>query len=115
MSTPNGNTSWTFLSNHAHVLICLARDPDARLRDLAVAVGLTERAIHRIVTELEAAGGITRTREGRRTHYELNLSMKLRHPLETDRTVGSLLRMVLSPSEAKRVGLRPTRTQPGRA
>ena len=97
--------SWTFLSNHAHVLVCLARDPDMRLREIAGHVGLTERAVHRIVTELEEAGVIERFREGRRSHYEIEATAALRHPLETGRTVGSLLRMVLDPSEARRLGL----------
>lgn len=83
--------SWTFLSNHAHVLVCLARDPDVRLREVAVAVGITERAVFKIVTELEAAGVIRRSREGRRNHYDINRSAKLRHPLEAARSVGSLL------------------------
>jgi len=90
---------WTFLSNHAHVLVCLARDSDARLRDVAEQVGLTERAVHRIVTELEHAGVITRIREGRRNHYELDFSISLRHALEANRTVGSLLELLLEPGE----------------
>ncbi|TPV94384.1 MAG: winged helix-turn-helix transcriptional regulator [Myxococcales bacterium FL481] len=98
--------SWTFLSNHAHVLLCLARDPDMRLRDVADAVGITERATHRIVTELEAVGVIERIREGRRNHYEVDSSIALRHPLEADRTVGSLLESLLEPADARRLGLR---------
>ncbi|MEX1364061.1 MAG: winged helix-turn-helix domain-containing protein [Nannocystaceae bacterium] len=98
---------WTFLSNHAHVLVCLARDADARLRDVADLVGITERAVHRIITELEEAGVITRQREGRRNHYEINSSASLRHPMESDRTVGSLLSTLLEPAEARRLGLRP--------
>lgn len=101
--------SWTFLSNHAHVLVCLARDPDARLRDIAEQVGITERAVHRIVTELEEGGVITRSRAGRRNHYELDPSASLRHPMESDRTVGSLLATLLTPAEARRLGLRPAR------
>lgn len=101
--------SWTFLSNHAHVLICLARDPDARLRDVAEQVGITERAAHRIVTELEDGGVITRSRSGRRNHYEIDPSASMRHPMEADRTVGSLLAILLDPAEARRLGLRPAR------
>ena len=67
--TGNGQAApmggWTFLTNHSHALICLARNPDARLRDLAEQVGITERAVQRIVNDLEAAGGIQRHREGR--------------------------------------------------
>lgn len=96
---------WTFLSNHAHVLLCVARDPDARLRDVADAVGITERATHRIISELEEAGVVTRIREGRRNHYEIDISAALRHPLESNRTVGSLLESLLEPSQARRLGL----------
>lgn len=85
--------------------MCLARDPDARLRDVAVDVGITERAIIRIVGELEAAGVLTRIRHGRRNHYEIETSVPLRHPLEENRTVGELLAMLLRPEEARRLGL----------
>jgi predicted transcriptional regulator len=103
--------SWTFLSNHAHVLFCLARNRDARLREVADLVGITERAAFKIVTELEEAGVITRTREGRRNHYELNTGVRLRHPLEATRTVGSLLYSLLEPGEAKALGLMPPTRQ----
>lgn len=98
-------SSWTFLSNHAHVLISLARDPDARLRDVAAQVGITERGVFNIVTDLEAAGVIRRAREGRRNHYEIDTSVQLRHPLESECTVGSLLAMVLEAEHAERLGL----------
>jgi predicted ArsR family transcriptional regulator len=87
--------NWTFLTNHAHVLICLARDPDARLRDVAASVGITERAVQKIVADLEAAEVLTRERTGRRNHYEINTSAALRHPVESHRSVGQLLDMVL--------------------
>src|SRR5690606_3952101 len=99
---------WTFLSNYAHVLVCVARFPDATLREIAELVGITERAVHRIVNELEAAGAIQRAREGRRNHYEVDPSAPLRHPLECDRTVGDLLAALLSRSEAAALGLRRT-------
>ena len=98
---------WTFLSNHAHVLVCIARDPDIRLRDVAALVGITERATFKIVTELEEGGVLTRIREGRRNHYELDLSVHLRHELESHCNVGELLEMVLLPAEARRLGLEP--------
>lgn len=101
------HVGWTFLSNHAHVLVCLARDPDARLRDISEQVGITERAVHRIITELEDGGVITRQREGRRNHYEIDLGASMRHPMESARTVGSLLATLLEPAEARRLGLRP--------
>jgi DNA-binding MarR family transcriptional regulator len=86
---------WTFLSNHAHVLVCIARDPDARVREIAQQVGITERAVHRILADLEQGAVIERVRQGRRTHYLVHLSRPLRHPLECGRTVGDLLRMLL--------------------
>jgi hypothetical protein len=86
---------WSFLSNHAHVLLCLARDPDARMRDVAKQVGITERAAMRIVAHLEEVGAISRQREGRRNHYEINPNVPLRHPLVAHRTVGALLAALL--------------------
>ena len=94
---------WTFLSNHAHVLVCLAQDPDARLRDVALNVGITERAVQKIVSDLEEAGVIVRERAGRRNSYRLNLDVPLRHPLESHRTVGILLSLVLDRAGRKRV------------
>jgi predicted transcriptional regulator of viral defense system len=86
--------TWTFLTNHAHVLLCLARDPEARLRDVAELVGVTERAVQRIVTELEEAGYLERAREGRRNHYVVRPDLPLRHPIEQHRTVASLINLV---------------------
>ncbi len=82
---------WTFLTNHTHVLLCLARDPSARLRDVADVVGITERATQRIVAELEEGGYLTRTREGRRNRYEIHPDVPLRHPLERDHAIGEVL------------------------
>jgi len=94
---------WTFLSNHAHVLVCLATDPDARLRDVALKVGITERAVLKILSDLEHGGVIARDRDGRRNHYRLFLDRPLRHPLESHRTVASLVSMVLSPAVLQRL------------
>ena len=82
---------WTFLTNHAHVLLCLSRDPALRLRDISEMVGITERATQHILTELEEQGYVERRRVGRRNAYELNLSLPLRHPLERMYSVGELL------------------------
>ena len=90
MSDPG---SWTFLTNHAHVLICLAIDPDARMRDVAAKVGITERAVQRIVADLEEAGYLEREREGRRNSYRVRLALPLRHPIEAHRTVAALSRL----------------------
>ncbi|HSQ69980.1 MAG TPA: winged helix-turn-helix domain-containing protein [Steroidobacteraceae bacterium] len=87
---------WTFLSNHGHVLVCLAREPDSRLRDVASRVGITERAVQKILGDLEAAGIVHRERRGRRNRYRLDAGQPLRHPLEAHCSVGSLLEMVLS-------------------
>lgn len=88
----DGHTrGWTFLTNHAHVLVCIADEPDIRGRDIAERVGITERAAQSIVGDLVADGYVTRTREGRRNHYEVNPDAPLRHPLEQDHTIGELL------------------------
>ena len=87
--------AWTFLSNHAHVLLCLARDPRQRLREVAADVGITERAVQKIVADLEQAGVLTRQREGRRNRYELHPDVPLRHPIEAHCSAGDLMQMVL--------------------
>ena len=83
--------TWTFLSNHAHVLISLARSPDARIRDLAHTVGITERAVQRILAELIEGGFLSVTKDGRRNHYKIHDRMPLRHPVEAGHTVHELL------------------------
>ena len=85
---------WTFLSNHGHVAVCLARDPEGRLRDIADQVGITERRVAAIIAELEAAGIVNRKRVGRRNTYTVNRRAKLRHPVEAHHTVGDLLRAI---------------------
>lgn len=85
---------WTFLSNHGHVVVCLAHDPDVRLRDVADEVGITERRVAAIIAELEEAGIVSRDRIGRRNTYTVNRRAKLRHPVESHRTVGDLLKAV---------------------
>jgi hypothetical protein len=87
--------SWTFFSNHAHVLFCLAADPGMLLRDVAAQVRITERAVQRIVADLEAACVLTRVREGRRNRYEVDGKVPLRHPVEAHRRVDDLLKLVL--------------------
>lgn len=88
---------WTFLSNHTHVLICIARDPKVRVRDMAEMVGITERAVLRILSELEECGFIEHERVGRRNHYTINLDGQLRHPLEEGTSLRQLLKGVVSP------------------
>ncbi len=88
---------WTFLTNHAHVLVCVARDPGVRLRDVAGEVGITERAAQRIVADLVDAGYLEREREGRRNRYRLNRELPLRHPLERDHAIGEILGVLTAP------------------
>ena len=83
--------SWTFLTNHAHVLACIAAEPGVRLRDVAVRVGITERAAQRIVADLVAEGYLERERVGRRNVYRTHLERPLRHPLDAHASVAALL------------------------
>jgi hypothetical protein len=83
--------SWTLLTNHARLLLLIARDPDSRLRDLADAAQITERAAQAIVRDLEEAGFVTRTRVGRRNTYQVHAEGHFRHPAEADHEVGELL------------------------
>ncbi len=84
---------WTFLSNHGHVLVHVSREPQARLRDVAEAVGITERSAQSILTDLEAGGYVTKVRVGRRNHYEVDPGLAFRHPAEAGRPIGLLLRI----------------------
>jgi hypothetical protein len=85
---------WTFLTNHAQVLVCIARDPGVRLRDIGERVGMTERAAHRIVVELADAGYITRRRNGRRNHYTIIAHLPLPDTLAREQNVGQLLEIL---------------------
>lgn len=87
-------THWTFLTNHGHVLLCLAAEPGARVRDIADRVGITERAALRILSDLHAAGYLERERVGRRTHYRPRLELPLRHPVEAALSVRALVEAV---------------------
>ena len=89
-----GTPAWSFLTNHAQVLIRIAEDPDIRLRELGDAVGITERAAHRIVTDLDAAGYVTRTRNGRRNRYSVRYDLPLPDPLARGQKVGDLLEIL---------------------
>ena len=88
---------WTFLTNHAHVLLALAQDPLLRVRDLAGMVGITERAVQRIIGELEQEGYLTHARDGRRNVYEVHAERPLRHPIERANAVSALLKLVARP------------------
>jgi hypothetical protein len=83
--------TWSFLTNHAQVLLCIAQDPGIRLREIGQTIGITERAAHRIVVELAAAGYISRTRNGRRNHYTIHSHLPLPEPLAREQKIGDLL------------------------
>ena len=89
---------WRFVSNHGLILIHVARDPDARLRDVAAALGITERAAQRIVLDLEEGGVVTRTRVGRRNRYSVDRSAMMRHPMNAHLSVGDFLAALSPPS-----------------
>jgi MarR family len=99
----NTGPGWTFLTNHAQVLVCIAHDPGIRLRDIGERVGITERAAHRIVAELADAGYITRERHGRRNHYTINTHFPLPDPIAREQNVGELLAILTGPPRNKRV------------
>src|SRR6059058_2716209 len=90
---------WTFLTNHAQVLVCIARDPGVRLRDVGERVGITERAAHRIVVELAEEGYITRQRNGRRNHYTINAHLPLPDTLAREQNIGKLLEVLTGAQE----------------
>lgn len=85
---------WTFISNHGHVLLCLAKNEAMLMKDVAAAVGITLRAVQRIVTELETGGYLVRVRDGRQNRYVVRRHVPLRHPLEAHREVGALIALV---------------------
>lgn len=89
---PVENLGWTFLTNHAHVLLCIAKNPEVRLAEIARLVGIGERAVHSIVTDLVEAGYVVRERQGRNNVYDVNLDRPFRHPLEADYQVSEIFR-----------------------
>ena len=87
-------TSWSFLTNHARVLLCIARDPGARLRDIAGSLDITERSAHGIVTDLTAAGYVIKHKDGRRNRYQIQSHLPLPEPTSRERTVGEVLTLL---------------------
>lgn len=87
-------SGWSFLTNHTHILVCLNRDPMMTVRNLALQVGVTERSVQRILSDLEESGVVTRSKDGRRNHYEVNQKFQLRHPLESHRNLAELLKAI---------------------
>ena len=90
----NDHKTWRFLSNHTQVLLCLHRDPDARFRDMAQRVGITERAVQRIVADLIDSGYVESERVGRRNHYSINTNIAMRHPAQHGHEIGELLQLL---------------------
>jgi predicted transcriptional regulator len=103
---------WRFVTNHAHVLASIATYPDARLRDIAQAVGITERTVGQIVSQLEEAGYLTKTRVGRRNQYVVHGELPMRHPEHQQHTVGELIQFLQAPSQD---GAGPTKRRPSRS
>jgi DNA-binding MarR family transcriptional regulator len=104
MSSDENEKPWRFVTNHTQVLLCIARDGDVRLRDLAPMVGITERAAQRIVADLIAAGFVERQRVGRRNRYLVNREAAMRHPAQYDHEIGELLdllRLDAAPNDQK--------------
>ena len=97
------STHWTFFSNYAHVLVCLAESPSSTLREVAERVGITERSAQRLITHLDEAGILKRVKRGRRNSYLIDTSVHLRHPIEEHCTVGELLGVILSPARVRRI------------
>ena len=93
-STENDHKTWRFLSNHTQVLLCLHRDPNARFRDIAQSVGITERAAQRIVADLIESGYVESERIGRRNHYRINTNIAMRHPAQDGHEIGELLELL---------------------
>jgi DNA-binding MarR family transcriptional regulator len=101
MSSNDTNHNWHFLSNHAQVLLCIARDPDVRFRDIAQLVGITERAAQRLVSDLIDAGYVEREKVGRRNRYHLNADLKMRHAAQANHQIGELLHLSELPAESE--------------
>lgn len=93
-STDNNFESWTFFSNNAHVLVCLTHTPQPTAREIAIQVGITERAVQRILAKLVSAGVVEVKKEGRRNNYVLDLDQRLRHPLESHKTIGEFIQLI---------------------
>ncbi len=102
-STKQTNTqkvpTWTFLSNHAHVLLCIARNPEMTMKSISELVGITERAVQRIVADLVQQEYLRRDKDGRRNRYTISSQKPLRHPIEAHRNVDAILELVLSKKE----------------
>lgn len=112
MSDDERGGSWTLLTGHGHVLVEIARNPDARIRDISPVVGLTERTVQAIIADLEIAGYLTRTRIGRRTRYTVNPDSPFRHSAQEGLRVGPLLEQLTALADADTPGQKAARQQP---
>ncbi|HMA62057.1 MAG TPA: winged helix-turn-helix transcriptional regulator [bacterium] len=90
----NKISTWTFLTNHSHVLLCLVESPSIKMREIAEKVGITERAVQNIIADLRKEGYIDREKKGRRNKYKINTEMHLKHPLEEHKTMADLIRLI---------------------
>lgn len=99
MDSAENRPTWTFLTHHTHVLMLLSEDPDLRLRECASRIGITERAVQNIVSDLEKVGALSRIREGRRNHYEIHRNQPLPAAIESKCVVGDLLFMSLADAQ----------------
>jgi len=114
MSAPDeSGGNWTLLTGHGHVLVEIARDPGARVRDIAAAAGLTERTVQAIVADLETAGYITRTRRGRRTRYTVNPDSLFRHSAQEGHRVGPFLNLLAASGDGRLPAGQGDQAQPG--
>ena len=102
LSSPTDEKPWRFLSNHTQVLLAIAHDPDARLRDVADSVGITERAAQRILADLVETGYVARERVGRRNRYRINRDAKMRHDAQLGQEIGPLLDLFATEDDSTR-------------
>lgn len=100
MSSGRNEKPWRFVTSHTQVLLCIARNPEIRIRDVADLIGITERAAQRIIADLVEAGYVERKRVGRRNHYLVKTDLKMRHPLQQTHEIGELLDLLLAPTES---------------
>lgn len=100
MSSGRNEKPWRFVTSHTQVLLCIARNPEIRIRDVADLIGITERAAQRIIADLVEAGYVKRKRIGRRNHYLVKTDLRMRHPLQQTHEIGELLDLLLAPTES---------------
>jgi DNA-binding MarR family transcriptional regulator len=100
MSSGRDEKPWRFVTSHTQVLLCIARNPEIRIRDVADLIGITERAAQRIIADLVEAGYVERKRVGRRNHYLVKTDLRMRHPLQQTHEIGELLHLLLAPTES---------------